>query len=235
MIIDDVHQYYRAFIDKAKSDVFAQFVPYLVNSEEKLNTLNLSREQRAQINHEIAEFNASVDRSPEEAFSLYNRVTREWKRQRERVELGIHGNPVEQVVAAYKRRKLALFVGCHHYSGIGGVHFEVGYQYYSDLETHFYLDELPTRSLAFDELLADLKALWSSDGLGDRESVNRVLTKLAAYNNKLQVSAAPRRVKEGMNSVCSSLRFHAKVMEHAPHLLSEPEYEQVMENLRALS
>ncbi|WP_258106060.1 putative adhesin [Vibrio jasicida] len=231
-VINEVHQYYRAFIDKAKSDVFAQLVPYLVNSEEKLNALNLSREQRAQINHEIAEFNASVDRSPEEAFSLYNRAIREWERQRERVALGIHGNPVEQVVAAYKKRKLALFVD-HHYSGIGGVHFEVGYQYYSDLETYFYLDDLPTRSLAFDEQLADLKALWSSDGLGDRESVNRELTKLAAYNNKLQVSAAPRRVKEGMNSVCSSLRFHAKVMEHAPHLLREPEYEQVMDNLSA--
>lgn len=231
-VTNEVHQYYRAFIDKAKSDVFAQLVPYLVNSEEKLNALNLSRVQRAQINHEIAEFNASVDRSPEKAFSLYNSATSEWERQRERVALGIHGNPVEQMVAAYKKRKLALFVD-HHYSGGGGVHFEVGYQYYSDLETHFYLDELPTRSLAFDEQLADLKALWSSDGLGDRESVNRELTKLAAYNNKLQVSAAPRRVKEGMNSVCSSLRFHAKVMEHAPHLLREPEYEQVMQNLSA--
>lgn len=231
-IRDEVHQYYRAFIDKAKSDVFTQLVPYLVNSEKKLKALNLSREQRAQISHEIAEFNASVcDSSPEEVFSLYNRATRKWEKQRERVALGIHGNPVKQVVAAYKRRKLALFVD-HHYSGIGGVHFDVGYQYYSDLETHFYLDELPIRSLAFDELLADLKALWSSDGLGDRESVNRVLTKLAAYN-KLQVSAAPRRVKEGMNSVCSSLRFHAKVMEHAPHLLREPEYEQVMDNLSA--
>ncbi len=232
-IRDEVHQYYRAFIDKAKSDVFGQLVPYLVNSEEKLNALNLSREQRAQISHEIAEFNVSVcESSPEEVFSLYNRAARKWEKQRDRVALGIHGNPVKQVVAAYKRRKLALFVD-HHYSGIGGVHFDVGYQYYSDLETHFYLDELPTRSLAFDELLADLKALWSSNGLGDRESVNRVLTKLAAYNSKLQVSAAPRRVKEGINSVCSSLRFHAKVMEHAPHLLSEPEYEQVMENLSA--
>ncbi|HBN6205848.1 TPA: hypothetical protein L3M66_004495 [Vibrio parahaemolyticus] len=230
-IRNEVHQYYRAFIDKVKSDVFAQLVPYLVNSEEKLNALNLSREQRTQISEELAEFNASVARSPEEAFSMYNRATREWEGQLERVALGIHGNPVEQVVAAYKRRKLALFVD-HHYSGIGGDHFEVGYQYYSDLETHFYLDHLPTRSLVFDEQLADLKALWPSDVQRDRESVNRVLTKLTTYNNKLQVSAAPRRVKEGMNSVCSSLRFHAKVMEHAPHLLREPEYEQVMENLR---
>lgn len=162
---------------------------------------------------------------------MYNRATREWKGQLERVALGIHGNPVEQVVAAYKRRKLVLFVD-YHYSGIGGDHFEVGYQYYSDLETHFYLDDLPTRSLVFDEQLADLKALWPSEVLRDREDVNRVLTKLAAYNNKLQSSAAPRRVKLGMNVVCSSLRFHAKVMEHAPHLLSESEYEQVMENLR---
>ncbi|MGN2613630.1 putative adhesin [Aliivibrio fischeri] len=230
-IRNEVHQYYRAFIDKAKSDVFAQLVPYLVNSEEKLNALNLSREQRTQISEEIAEFNASVARSPEEVFSMYNRATREWEGQLERVALGIHGNPVEQVVAAYKRRKLALFID-HHYSGIGGDHFELGYQYYSDLETHFYLDDLPTRSLVFDEQLADLKALWPSDVLRDREGVNRVLTKLAAYNNKLQSSAAPRRVKVGMNVVCSSLRFHAKVMEHAPHLLSESEYEQVMENLR---
>ncbi|WP_063663163.1 putative adhesin [Aliivibrio fischeri] len=230
-IRNEVHQYYRAFIDKAKSDVFAQLVPYLVNSEEKLNALNLSREQRTQISEEIAEFNASVARSPEEVFSMYNRAIREWEGQLERVALGIHGNPVEQVVAAYKRRKLALFID-HHYSGIGGDHFELGYQYYSDLETHFYLDDLPTRSLVFDEQLADLKALWPSDVLRDREGVNRVLTKLAAYNNKLQSSAAPRRVKVGMNVVCSSLRFHAKVMEHAPHLLSESEYEQVMENLR---